>query len=79
LMKNKKYAKARQVIWLASTRSLWRARNNIKFRGDVVNLNTLVDQIIYISWFLFIGRISNLSFFIFSNWCKDPLSCILRI
>ncbi|CAJ2641645.1 unnamed protein product [Trifolium pratense] len=79
LVKNKSYAKARHVIWLATTWSLWRARNNIMFRGDVINLQSLVNQIIYISWFWFVGRITSKSSLVFSDWCKDPLSCIFSI
>ncbi|CAJ2643768.1 unnamed protein product [Trifolium pratense] len=79
LVKNKSYAKARHVIWLATTWSLWRARNNIMFRGDVINLQSLINQIIYISWFWFVGRIASKSSLVFSDWCKDPLSCIFSI
>ncbi|MCI16259.1 putative ribonuclease H protein, partial [Trifolium medium] len=49
LVTNKKYAKGRHVIWLATTWSLWRLRNHIMFRGDLANLSSLVDQITYIS------------------------------
>jgi hypothetical protein len=35
----------RHVIWLATTWSLWRARNNILFRGETVNISLLVDQL----------------------------------
>jgi hypothetical protein len=50
-------SKVRQLIWLATTWCLWRIRNNIMFRGVLPNLLILVDQIMDISWFWFIGRI----------------------
>jgi hypothetical protein len=40
--------------------------NNIMFGGDSLDLSSLMDQIIYISWFLFIVRIENSSSFAFS-------------
>jgi hypothetical protein len=43
LVKYKKYAKGWHLIWLATTWSLWNARNNV--------MRVLVDQIIFISWF----------------------------
>ncbi|XP_045831366.1 uncharacterized protein LOC123922712 [Trifolium pratense] len=79
LVKSKSLAKARHVIWLATTWSIWRTRNNIMFRGDVFNLALLVDQIIFISWVWFVGRIELNPSFVFSDWCNDPLACILSI
>jgi hypothetical protein len=34
---------------------IWRMCNNILFRGAIANDSSLVNQIIYISWFWFIG------------------------
>jgi hypothetical protein len=51
LLKGGHYKKFRHLIWLATTWSIWRKRNNIVFRGDDVNIVSLVDQIIYIAWF----------------------------
>jgi hypothetical protein len=68
--------KCRHIIWLATTWSLWKMRNNIIFRGEVVNISSLVDHIIYFAWFWFIGRSGlnvNVTFF---DWCNDPLACI---
>jgi hypothetical protein len=35
LVKSKRFAKARHVIWLATTWNIWQTRNNIMFRGDM--------------------------------------------
>ncbi|CAJ2655981.1 unnamed protein product [Trifolium pratense] len=79
LLKNKKYEKARHVIWLATTWCIWRARNNVVFRGETINWKVLEDKIIYISWFWFIGKIASKSSCVFSDWCKDPLKCIISM
>jgi hypothetical protein len=50
---NKKH---RHIIWLATTWCIWRKRNNIVFRGESMNISSLVEQIIYIAWFWYIGR-----------------------
>jgi hypothetical protein len=50
-------------------------RNNIVFRGERVNIISLVDQIIYISWFWFIGRVESNANLVFSEWCNNHLYC----
>jgi hypothetical protein len=54
LVKSKKRAKVRHLIWPAN---IWRLSNNKIFRGEISNLSILVDHIIFISWFRLIGRI----------------------
>jgi hypothetical protein len=56
ILKEAANKKSRHLIWLATTWSLWRHRNNIVFRGDSVNVSSLVKQILYIVWFWLIGR-----------------------
>jgi hypothetical protein len=41
LLENKKFEKARHVIWLATTWCLWRARNNVLFRGEAIDVKVL--------------------------------------
>jgi hypothetical protein len=48
-------------------------RNNILFRGDCVNISSLVNEIIYMSWFWFIDRLRNNIDLTFSLWCNNPL------
>jgi hypothetical protein len=76
LLKGKHSKRVKHIIWLATMWSLWRTRNNIIFRGDFVNVQSLVDQIIYISWFWFISRVGTNVNFVFSDWCNNPLKCL---
>jgi hypothetical protein len=62
------------LIWLATTWSIWRTRNNTLFRGAQVNVTNLVDQIIFISWFWIIGRGCNVDLDFFA-WCNNPIAC----
>jgi hypothetical protein len=48
LMKNKRYANVRHVIWLATTWCLWHTRNKIMFRGEVVNLQSCLDYLYFL-------------------------------
>jgi hypothetical protein len=75
LLKGSHYKKFRHLIWLATTWSIWRKRNNIVFRGEFVNTSSLVDQIIYIAWFWLISRGGLSTSVTFSDWCRNPLCC----
>jgi hypothetical protein len=67
------------IIWLATTWCLWHMRNNILFRGDCVNISSLVNQIVYTAWFWFIGRLRNNVDLAFSAWYNNPLFCLQSI
>jgi hypothetical protein len=43
------------IIWLATMWCIWRGRNNIVFREDRITIGSLVDQIIYMSWFFLVA------------------------
>jgi hypothetical protein len=79
LIKGGNGKKFRHIIWLATTWSLWKKRNNIIFRGEEVNIPSLVDHIIYFAWFWFIGRGGLNVNVTFSDWCNDPLACIQSV
>jgi hypothetical protein len=49
LFGGKKIKKFRYIIWLATTWCIWRTRNNILFRGEPINITSLVNQIVYIA------------------------------
>ncbi|CAJ2670509.1 unnamed protein product [Trifolium pratense] len=55
------------IIWLATTWSIWRTRNNILFRGACIDIDSLTEKIIYFSWYWFIGRLGNNANLVFSN------------
>ncbi|KAK2457421.1 hypothetical protein QL285_004692 [Trifolium repens] len=79
LTKGKKVKRLRHIIWLATTWCIWRERNNIIFRGALVNIPSLVNQIIYFAWFWLIGRQKINVEFSFQDWCNNPLDCITRL
>jgi hypothetical protein len=68
--------KHRHIIWLATTWCIWRGRNNIVFREDQVTIGSSVDQIIYMSWFWFSGRLRSNVAISFDSWCTNPLDCL---
>jgi hypothetical protein len=76
LIKGKHSKSVKHIIWLATTWCIWRKRNNIIFRGENMNVPSLVDQIIYISWLWFISHIETRAILVFSDWCFNPLNCI---
>jgi hypothetical protein len=71
LVKGKINKRFRHLVWLATMWCLWRSRNNIIFRGDHVNISSLVDQIKYMSWFWFSDRVKNNVDVVFSDWCNN--------
>jgi hypothetical protein len=75
IIKDKVHKRCRHIIWLATTWSLWCMRNNILFQGGSVNLSLLLNQIKFMSWFWFTGRVCNNVDLEFSAWCNNPLAC----
>jgi hypothetical protein len=55
-IKGRKVKRLKHIFWLGATWCIWRTRNNIIFRGAPVNVPFLIHQIMYFSWFWFIGR-----------------------
>jgi hypothetical protein len=41
--------------------------------GGHVNISSVVEQIMYISWFWLVGREKLIDNVTFSDWCKNPL------
>jgi hypothetical protein len=79
LLSGKKAKKFRYIIWMATTWCIWRTRNNILFRGAPINILSLVNQIVYIAWLWFIGRLGSTVDFSFTDWCNNPLDCFSRL
>jgi hypothetical protein len=79
VFKGKNSKKLRYIIWLATTWCIWRTRNNIMFRGDHINIISLVNQIVYIAWLWFIGRLRSSIDVSFIDWCNNPLDCFSRL
>ncbi|PNY05892.1 ribonuclease H [Trifolium pratense] len=79
IVKSKKGEKVKHLIWLVTTWCIWRLRNNIIFRGALADCAQLVDQIKLISWVWFIGRSGRHCPYLYSDWCVNPLECILSM
>lgn len=71
LVKGDIKCKVRYLIWMASTGSIWRLRNNLCFRGDLPNVSQTFDHIIYFSWNWFVGCVGINTFF---YWCSNSFS-----
>jgi hypothetical protein len=54
-------------------RGAWWLGNNIVFRGACANVSSLMNQIVSISWFWFIGRIGRNVNVLFSDWYNNFL------
>jgi hypothetical protein len=76
LFKSKNGNHVRHLIWLATTWSIWKLRNNVTFNGDLPNVPQLLDNVKAISWIWFSGGSGRKSFLSFSNWCFAPIACI---
>jgi hypothetical protein len=76
MIKSKSNKKHPHIIWLATTWCIWRWRNNLVFREDRATIFFLVNQIIYMSWFWFSGRLKSNVDISFDYWCTNPLDCL---
>jgi hypothetical protein len=64
-----------RLIWLATTWSIWKLRNDVIFNGVTPDASNLVNNIKTISWLWFSGRFGRKANLTFLNWCIDPLGC----
>jgi hypothetical protein len=64
-----------RLIWLATTWSIWKLRNDVIFNGVTPDASNLVNNIKTISWLWFSGRFGRKANVSFLNWCIDPLGC----
>jgi len=65
-------------IWIAVVNEVWRHRNRVIFKGggvDVLDAFTLVQLK---TWY-WVSSKSQSAFFSFSDWCLDPMVCIMMI
>jgi hypothetical protein len=68
-----------RLIWLATTWSIWKLRNNVIFNGVNPDAFNLVNNIKTISWLWFSGRFGRKANVSFLNWCIDPMGCFASI
>jgi len=64
-----------RVIWMAVVNEVWKHRNNVIFKGDVVKVFVLV-QLKAWTW---VTSKSHSALFSFSDWCLDLLVCMIMI
>jgi hypothetical protein len=75
LVSLKKGGRVSRLIWLATTWSIWKLRNDVIFKGVTPDAVNLVNDIKTISWLWFSGRSGRKTNLSFLNWCIDPLGC----
>jgi hypothetical protein len=75
LLKGNNRKRLRHLIWLVTTWSILRMRNNTLFRGEFMNVSVLVNRIIYIAWFWFIDRLCSNANVAFLEWSNNPFGC----
>jgi hypothetical protein len=68
-----------RLIWLATTWSIWKLRNDVIFNGVNPDAFNLVNNIKTISWLWFSGRFGRKANVSFLNWCIDPMGCFASI
>ncbi|GAU42970.1 hypothetical protein TSUD_188430 [Trifolium subterraneum] len=79
LLKTKRFEKVRHLIWLATTWSIWKLRNNVVFNGVTLSSSSLVNDIKTISCLWLSGRYGHISSISFPDWCFDPMTCFQSI
>jgi hypothetical protein len=55
MVKTKRGNRIRHLIWLATTWSIWKHRNNVVFNGGLPNASVLLENLKAISWIWFSG------------------------
>jgi hypothetical protein len=60
------FPKVSHIIWLAAAWCIWLERNDIIFRGKILNILEVVDRIKRLSWSWFICREGGNKNFVFS-------------
>jgi hypothetical protein len=68
-----------RLIWLATTWSIWKHRNDVIFKGVNSDATALLNDIKAVSWFWLSSRYGRNSSIPFLNWNLDPLGCIYSI
>jgi hypothetical protein len=67
------------IIWLATVWQLWLTRNNLNFRKESVDIDSVLEAIKRCSWEWFKTYADNSALGLsFSSWCLEPTSCLLQ-
>lgn len=65
----KKRRGVKHLIWIAVVWNIWAARNKVVFKGEVVNVKSIVMAIKYTAWSWFIARNGG----IVEHYCRNGL------
>lgn len=58
---------------------MWAARNRVPFKGDIVNIRSIVLSIKYTAWGWFIARKDSKTGVSESNWLNCPMGFLLSV
>lgn len=75
LIRGNKMKKFRSLFWHATVWSLWLIRNEIIFKGGLVDFLAVLEQIKLRSWFWFSAEFGS-SVYTITDWCLCPLGCL---
>lgn len=76
-IKGKKRRRGRHIIWMVVVCVIWMNRNNIIFKDGAVNLFDMIANIIILSWNWFVNIRGKNCWFLYSEWCTNPVGCIV--
>jgi len=77
LVNTKKLRKGFWIVWHATIWMLWKARNDLIFKGISKHEDEVVDDIKVLSWQWFLNRTESPSC-LYYEWCWDPAECLRR-
>lgn len=78
-LKGKKRRRVKHLIWIAVVWNIWAARNKVVFKGEVVNVKSIVMSIKYTAWVWFIAMKGRNSGALLSDWFYCPIGCLLLV
>lgn len=77
-LKGKRNRRGRHIIWMVVVWVLWITCNNSIFNGANVDLVDVVAKIKVLSWKWFANRKGRQCGVLYSEWCSNPVGCIMK-
>lgn len=78
ILKGKRNRRGRHIIWMVVVWVLWITCNNSIFNGANVDLVDVVAKIKVLSWKWFANRKGRQCGVLYSEWCSNPVGCIMK-
>lgn len=75
----KKRKKIRYVIWLAVTWIIWGARNEVLFKGNSPDVESIFNRVVVTSWQWVKERAGRNLSLTFASWSSSPVSSLNQI